>query len=268
MEVHPHSIGDLDPRVHSDLAAQCVYGPVPSRRYGVTLGLNLSPPGEKRCSLRCTYCQIGPETLPKRAVEFASAADLLAQVEHAAVLAELPIAAWVLSGNGEATLHPEFALIVAKLRELRGRVAAGTPLVLLTSGTELIRPEIRAACATLDEVAVKLDAGTQQLYERLNMPWDPLSCAAVADAARQLPNVVAQALLVQGSVDNTTDLEVSAWMGLVRRMSPRRVDLYTLARPPIERGLLPASAEAMSAVAQRLRDRGVQVRVFGQGLDD
>ncbi len=255
-------------RVHSELAAETIYGPVPSRRYGVTLGINLLPIGEKRCSLRCTYCQIGPERNPDRDAAYADLDRLRREVTDAVLHAQVPIDAWVLSGNGESTLHPQFPQAVAVLRELRAQLAPTTPLVLLTAGTELLRPAILQACCGLDEVAVKLDAGTQSMYERLDMPWQALPVAAVPQAAAQLPNAIAQTLLVQGSVDNTTPAEVAAWLDLIDLMRPRRVDLYTLARPPIEKALRPASAHAMAQVADLVRARGHMVRVFADGLDD
>lgn len=262
---HRHA---LDPKVHSELSPRTVYGPVPSRRYGVTLGLNLSPQGEKRCGLRCTYCQIGPERGPHRPVVFADLERLRMELTQAVAAAEVPIDAWVLSGNGEATLHPQFAEAVAVLRELRALLAPQTPLVLLTSGTELGDPQVLAACQQLDEVAVKLDAGSQEMYQRLDMPWEPLAVDAVPRWARQLPQAIAQTMLVHGSVDNTVPREIAAYLDLLDLMRPKRVDLYTLARPPVEKGLLPASAAAMQRVAEQVRARGYPVRVFGEGLDD
>ena len=258
----------LDPHIHSELAPHTVYGPVPSRRYGVTLGINLSPQGEKRCPLRCTYCQIGPERGPHRHVEFADLQRLQLEVAHAVQSAQLPIDAWVLSGNGEATLHPEFPAAIQVLRSLRTELAPAIPLVLLTCGTELGRPEILRACAALDEVAVKVDAGSQAIYQRLNMPWESLQVAQIPQWAAGLPNAIAQTMLLQGSVDNTTPEEVAAYLELLKQMHPRRVDLYTLARPPLEQGLLPASAMAMQRVAAQVEQLGIQVRVFADGLDD
>lgn len=258
----------LDPHVHSELAPHTVYGPVPSRRYGVTLGINLSPQGEKRCPLRCTYCQIGPERGPNRPVEFADLPLLRLEVARAVQTAQLPIEAWVLSGNGEATLHPEFPQAVAVLLDLRAELAPQTPIVLLTCGTELGRPEILKACSQLDEVAIKVDAGSQAMYQRLNMPWQALDVAQIPLWAAQLPNAIAQTMLVHGSVDNTGPAEIAAYLELLQLMKPRRVDLYTLARPPVEQGLQPASAAAMQLVAAQVEQLGIDVRVFADGLDD
>ena len=262
------SVLAMDPQLHSELAPHTVYGPVPSRRYGVTLGINLSPQGEKRCPLRCTYCQIGPERGPNRHVEFADLQRLQLEVTHAVRTAPLPIAAWVLSGNGEATLHPEFPQAVEVLLQLRAQLAPQTPIVLLTSGTELGRPEILKACGQLDEVAVKLDAGSQALYQRLNMPWQALDVAQVPMWAAKLRNAIAQTMLVQGSVDNTLPEEIAAYLKLLQQMRPQRVDLDTLARPPIEQGLRPASAAAMQQVADQINQLSLVVRVFADGLDD
>lgn len=258
-----------DPRAHIDLALATVYGPAPSRRYGVSLGLNLLPAEHKRCSLRCTYCQLGAEgrhdaPLPTIARFDAELRVRLQQIRDAGGHLD----ALVLSGNGETTLHPDLAAAVDVLLRLRDELAPGVRTVLLTAGTELHRPEVRAAVARLDEVAVKLDAGTTKMYARLNMPWQPTEPGTLAEAAALLPNAVVQTLLVQGSVDNTAPAEIDAWLALVERARPRRVDLYTLARPPLERRLRPVSAATLERVAARVRALGLPCRTFAEGLTD
>lgn len=265
----PVDPGSPDPRAHTELAMATVYGPAPSRRYGVTLGLNLLPPDHKRCSLRCTYCQLGAEgrhdaPLPAIARFDAELRTRLAQIRQAGAHLD----ALVLSGNGETTLHPELDAAVDVLLRLRDELAPGVRTVLLTAGTELHRPEVRAAVARLDEVAVKLDAGTTRTYARLNMPWQPTEPRTIAEATALLPNAVVQTLLVQGSVDNATDAEIDAWLDLVALARPRRVDLYTLARPPLERKLRPVPAATLERVAARVRALGVPCRTFPEGLTD
>jgi wyosine [tRNA(Phe)-imidazoG37] synthetase (radical SAM superfamily) len=265
----------LDHAVHAALASDCVYGPVPSRRYGTTLGLNLLPAAEKTCTLRCTYCQLGPEkrhhgaafpTVDQYATELERA---LRAVAEAGAFRGHALDALVLSGNGDATMHPRLGEAVQVTLDLRDRWAAGVPVVLLTGATELVRPGVRAAVARLDEVAVKLDAGTQQTFERLDMPWEPMALHDIVAAAAQLPNAVVQTLLVHGSVDNTVQAEIEPWLQHVAAIRPRRVDLHTLDRKPIEKKLRPVPLLVTQALARRVeRELGIAARAFAGSLND
>ena len=270
----PTCDGRIDPKVHTALATETIYGPVPSRRYGNTLGLNLLPSAHKRCTLRCTYCQLGPEG--KAETPYPTVAQFEGELRGALEYLNahgdfrgMVLHGLVLSGNGETTMHPELGAAIDVLLRLRAELAPGVPTILLTGGTELGRPEVRAAVARLDEVAVKLDAGTQKTFERLNMPITPITIRSIAEAAALLPNAVVQTLLVHGSVDNTVASEIDPWLELVRIARPKRVDLYTLARPPIEKKLRSVPAPVLEAIAQRVRQElSIPCRVFAEGLND
>jgi wyosine [tRNA(Phe)-imidazoG37] synthetase (radical SAM superfamily) len=248
---------------HTHLATTTVYGPTTSRRYGLSLGLNVSPLASKRCPFRCAYCQLGAEK-PGQEVEFPSIETLA--TELAQTLDRLdppPIDHLVFSGNGEATLHPRFAELVEVVLGFRDRHVPRVPVVLLTCGTELSRPEVHAAALRLDEVAVKLDAGTRQTLDRLDVPRDALEPERIAAWIAGLPGAVVQTMLVQGRVDNTAEVEVQAWLALLQRARPRRVDLYTLDRPSLDKRLTAAPVERMEAIAARVRtELDVACRVF------
>ncbi len=246
---------------HSELAPHTVYGPVPSRRYGVTLGINLLPLGDKHCTFRCTYCQLGPEKHHNTPHAFPSLATL--EREVAAALVEKPaIDALVISGNGEPTLYPQLEEALVILARLRDAHLPGRAIVVLTAGTELHRPEVRAALRHVDEVAVKLDAGTQATFAKLDMPWQPLQLDALVAAAAQLPGVAIQTILVRGRVDNTTEAEVTAWLARVQQIQPRRVDLYTLDRKPIDQALEMVPLAVARGIVARVEALGIACRVF------
>jgi len=246
---------------HTQLAATTVYGPALSRRYGTSLGLNVSPFTSKRCPFRCAYCQLGAEkrgadagfpSLTSLEAELARALDRPTGIDHL-----------VFSGNGEATLHPEFHQAVDIVLRVRDDCQPGLPVVLLTCGTELSRPVVYAAAARLAEVSVKLDAGTKRTLAQLDLPRRPLEPAQVADWIASLPNAVVQTMLVTGRIDNTEDAEIEAWLALVRRANPRRVDLYTLDRPSLDRRLTAATPARMQAIGVRVRNEiGMACRVF------
>ena len=122
------------------LGADIIYGPGASRRYGTTLGVNLSPPDRKACRYSCVYCQLGHSRGLPAAGEYPTPAQVGAALAEAATGAAVD--ALVLCGNGEPTLHPHFPEVVDALRRVRDRVLRGRPLICLTSGSELGRPEV------------------------------------------------------------------------------------------------------------------------------
>lgn len=248
---------------HTHLATTMVYGPATSRRYGISLGLNLSPLASKRCPYRCAYCQLGAEKRGPDAA-FPSVAGLAGDLARAFGHADLPpFDHLVFSGNGEATLHPRFAEAVEIVLQSRDQHQPGLPVVLLTCGTELSRPAIREAALRLDEVSVKLDAGTKATLDRLDVPRHSLQPEQIADWIGGLPNAVVQTMLVTGRVDNTGEAEIQAWLALVGKARPRRVDLYTLDRPSLDRRLAAAGTARMQAIAARVRtEAGLACRVF------
>lgn len=246
---------------HSQLAPHTVYGPVPSRRYGVTLGVNLLPLAEKHCTFRCTYCQLGPEKHHNAPHEFPDVATLEREVT-AALVDKPAIDALVVSGNGEPTLHPHLAEALATLARVRDAYLPGCAIVVLTAGTELHRPEVRAALRYVDEVAVKLDAGTQAVFAKLDMPWQPLQLDALTATAALLPDVAVQTILVRGRVDNTTESEVAAWLARIRQIQPKRVDLYTLDRKPIDQALEMVPLAVAQGIAAQVEALGIACRVF------
>ena len=252
-----------DPKAHG-LQHRIVYGPLRSRRYGVNLGVNLQPPGEKRCEWNCVYCQLGT-TAP---LAFLDRAGYPApEAVHDALVARAGtpgIETLVVCGNGEPTLHPEFPAVVDALRAARDAAFPGVPLVCLTNGSALWRPDVVAALRRLDEVAVKLDAGSCALLARLNLPQQPACVTHLVRGIRRLHGGVVQTCLVEGRVSNATAEALAAWRRAVARALPRRIDLYTLARPTPSGKFRPIPDSQLRTIAERTRDElEIPVRAFG-----
>jgi wyosine [tRNA(Phe)-imidazoG37] synthetase (radical SAM superfamily) len=221
------------------LTETIVYGPVRSRRYGRALGVNVLPMGRKTCGLDCVYCQLGHLRVESSAAEFPSPAAVGAALRASS---REPIDAIVVSGNGEPTLHPAFGEVVEEIRAARDAAYPGTPLVCLTSGTEIYRPSIATALRRLDETAVKLDAGGCVMLRRAALPSVPYCVETLVSRIRPLGAVV-QTCFFDGPLTNAGADDVRAWIGALREAEPVRVDVYTVSRtPPSPRiGPLPAS---------------------------
>lgn len=253
------------------LPSGILYGPFPTRRKGMSLGVNLLPGGDKVCTFNCVYCQCGwtAGAPPDRAALRALCPDLATlaatfDADFPRLVAEGKRPdALVLSGNGEPTLYPEFPAAADLLLRARDRHLAGVPITLLTAGTELGDPAIRAAAARVDKPTVKLDAGDPATQRSVDVPLVPFSVEALLGWLAQMPPVQLQACFVRGTVDNTTPAALDAWLAAVRRARPRGVEVYSLDRVPPARGLVQVPLADLQAIAARVRtEAGVPAEAY------
>ena len=244
-----------------------VYGPVDSRRYGRSLGVNPLPPDVKYCDYDCGYCQLGwtdPERM--RAARLPSVEDIARAVEttlDGMRTAGEPLDHICIAGNGEPTLHPGFLEIVEHILRARDRHYPGVKVSVLSNGTTAHAPRVRAALLQLDEAVLKLDAGTPGMLRRVDLPAGRPDLERLVDAISSIPGCTVQTLFHRGPVDNTTDEEIGAWIGLLRRCRPAEVQIYSLDRVPADPRLLPVPPEDLEGIAERVRrETGLAVSVF------
>jgi wyosine [tRNA(Phe)-imidazoG37] synthetase (radical SAM superfamily) len=244
-----------------ELQCGIVYGPVSSRRFGRSLGVNLAPPGRKTCNYNCSYCQYGWTEFPARG-EFPRPADVIDAVDQA-LKRDPDVDAITIAGNGEPTLHPAFAPIADGLYHVRLRRAPKAKLALLSNGSTLSRLDVVYSLARFDARCMKLDAGDATTFRLMNAAMIPLS-RLIADL-RAVGRLTLQSMFVtdrEKTVDNTTPRALAAWFDAVDRIRPENVDVYTLARPPARGTLLAASRETLDRIAARVVSLGIPARVF------
>ncbi len=254
-----------------ELKGGILYGPIPSRRLGFSLGVNILPLDVKVCTWDCLYCQCGwtDRGVDQTRVDparFPSIKTLGAAFEEGfAVLAregKRPESI-TLSGNGEPTLHPRFEAAVDVLIRARDRHLPGSRTSILSNGERLGEAGIRAALDRLDTRCLKLDAGDERTTVLLDRPLTPFDLARYLGNLGRLKRVTIQAFFAQGSVDNTAPEAVTAWLACLKEVRPDEVHLYSLDRVPPAKGLRKVPAEALEAIARRVRDEaGVAARVF------
>ncbi len=250
--------GELRPFLRPEGA---VYGPVASRRFGRTLGINVFPPGLKVCGFNCVYCQLGWGSDPAgREVPWPSADRLLAEIGSAVAgldpAGAATVGALVFSGDGEPTLHPEFRKIVCGVAAIRDERWPGRRIIVLSNGTTLDREGVREGLARADVRVLKLDAGTAAV----NRPFTPLDLDAYLERLRSLSGVTIQSMFIRGRVDNTRPEDLRAWQDRLRRIRPLEVQVYTLDRRPPLPGLEPLPAGDLQAIARDThRELGIPV---------
>lgn len=253
------------------LQSEIIYGPVRSRRLGVSLGINLLPSSRKLCSFNCLYCQYGwtpkptltpshqTKDLPQPNEVYDALEKSLLQITRY----QTRIDCITFSGNGEPTLHPNLEEIIEKVKTLRDRYVPDIKLAILSNSSTVGRVEVRAALEMLDLRIMKLDAGSEALIEQLNCPAPPFYLGEIVAGLKKLTNVTLQSLFVQGRLTNADPDSVESWIIRLREIQPCLVQVYTLDRAPAAKRLWRVNVATLQWIAAQVRWRaGIQAEVY------
>lgn len=226
--------------------AQYIFGPVPSRRLGRSLGIDLLP--RKMCPLDCVYCECGPtEMLTAERSETVPTEAVLAEID--AALANRPeLDSITFSGTGEPTLHMHLGRIIQHIHEKH----PGYVVTLLTNGVLFPDPQVRADAALADRVIPNLDAVSQDVFDAVNHPAPGIDNAAVIESLALFRGEFSgqfwlEIFIVPGVNDAPGELRRMA--DAVRRIRPDRVQLNSLDRPPAYAGVTAPSLERWKEIA-------------------
>lgn len=246
-----------------------IFGPVRSRRLGVSLGVNLLPNDAKICNFDCIYCECGwtmgatssklptrikvRESMQKRFQQMRANDDALDVITFA--------------GNGEPTIHPHFAEIIDDSIALRNEYFPHARIAVLSNSTMLHKPAVVEALKRVDQNILKLDSGFDATIQLLNQPKKPITVGQIVDHLKQFDgNFTLQTLFVRGiyngqPVDNATPRELERWVEIVNELQPKDVMVYTIARDtPIDTLKKVPQAE-LESIAERVRVLGIPVQV-------
>jgi wyosine [tRNA(Phe)-imidazoG37] synthetase (radical SAM superfamily) len=251
---------------------QTIFGPVISRRLGISLGVNLLPTDFKLCTFNCVYCECGwTEADPNMNTEFVPAGEILRQLEERLSTmtdAGEKLDSITLAGNGEPTVHPEFPTIVDGIIEIRKRYYPSAKISVLSNATMLGIPEILEALRKVDNNIQKVDAGTEATFQLINQPKVPVTLEKIVENLKLFRGqLVVQTLFLRGEfngvmIDNTTEEEVLAWLALIKQIKPRRVMLYPIERKTPMAGLEKVTKSELAKIAARVERMGVCAEFF------
>jgi wyosine [tRNA(Phe)-imidazoG37] synthetase (radical SAM superfamily) len=220
-----------------------VFGPVPSRRLGQSLGIDTIP--LKTCNWNCVYCQLGrsvPLTNERR--DCVPVQDILFEVEKALRSREKGRIDWVtFVGSGEPTLHSRFGELIRCVKAL-----TTLPVAVITNGSLLFKPEVREELSAADAVLPTLDAGTVELYRQINRPHPQITFERLVDGLiafreKYRGKLWVEVMLVRGLNDTSQTLEDIAKVLL--RVKPDAVHINLPTRPPAETWVQPADSEGL-----------------------
>lgn len=223
-----------------------VYGPVPSRRLGRSLGIDLVP--FKTCSYDCIYCQLGRTTNKTiKLDEYVPVDSVLVELQEKLQVQPGPDFIG-LAGSGEPTLHSRIADIIAGIKRL-----TQVPVAVLTNGSLLWKPEVRAALTEADLVMPSLDAGSQSSFERVNRPHADISFERMFDGlltfSHEFKGKIWLEVFILAGITNQRD-EIGRISTLVNRMRLDRVQLNTVSRPPAEASALTVSIDDLEKLRE------------------
>lgn len=249
-----------------------IFGPVNSRRLGVSLGINLLPVSGKLCNYNCIYCECGlTHDISKISSKIPSREKIKRALEFSFInmkqKGEKPDSI-TFAGNGEPTLHPEFAEIIDDVINFRNMFLPDTKISVLTNATTAANPLIFSALMKADSNIMKLDAGTEEMYQKINRCRTGIKLSDIVEnLLRFNGNLIVQTLFIKGDfkgqyIDNTTLSEINPWLGYLQKITPKSVMIYPIARATPLKGLEKVKFDELKKIADKVKAIGLKAEVY------
>jgi wyosine [tRNA(Phe)-imidazoG37] synthetase (radical SAM superfamily) len=253
---------------------QTIFGPLISRRLGISLGINLLPNDTKLCSFDCIYCECGwnpdrklhPVVLPGRTqVQSQLRKKLTAMASDSQQPDVITFA-----GNGEPTLHPDFAAIIDDTIQLRDELSPKSKIAVLSNSTMLHKPSVVEALKKVDDNILKLDSGILETILLLNKPARKFVLETLVRHLKKFEGaLIIQTMFLKGSFDghlfdNTTELEIESWIRILQEIRPRSVMIYSIARDTPAENLIGIPLSRLREIGKRVeKETSSSVQVSG-----
>lgn len=248
-----------------------IFGPIHSRRLGVSLGINLTPNDGKICTFDCLYCEAGFNAQGPGTTGFPSresVADGLEKKLREMKEADSRLDVITFSGNGEPTVHPEFAGIIDDTLRIRDKYYPEAKVSVLSNSTRIDREDVFKALLKVDNNILKLDSAITATIHQIDRPTLPHLTAdsIIGELEKFGDRCIIQTMLLRGEydgkrIDNTTREEIDALIDAYKRIRPSEVMIYSIDRQTPARELVKVSREELEAIAERItRETGIPVQ--------
>jgi wyosine [tRNA(Phe)-imidazoG37] synthetase (radical SAM superfamily) len=251
-----------------------IFGPVKSRRLGVSLGINLLPTKRKICNFNCIYCECGWTGDIERAISHLPSRE---EVYNALDIKLLKMVAnnqkpdvLTYAGNGEPTLHPDFPGIIDDSIFLRNKYFPNSKIAVLSNATTINNPHIKEALLKVDMNILKLDSAIDTTIKIHNQPRVAIKVNELIDTLAGLNGrVIIQTLFLRGEykdieIDNTTPTEIDAWINAIKKIKPSEVMIYTISRDtPDGSKLKKVPVKELREIAAIVESLGIRTQVSG-----
>lgn len=247
--------------METHLFGSIIFGPVRSRRLGLSLGINLLPANKKLCTFECVYCECGwtdknVESKLPSASEVSTALEK--QLREMISAREIPDVL-TFAGNGEPTVHPDFDVIMRETVRLRNLLVPEAKIAVLTNSTQLHKPKIANALALADKAILKLDSTDPEQFKLINQPAPGIELESIMQSLRNFTgNKIIQTLLLRGesegkTIDNTSEASLLALADFVSSIGASEWMIYPIDRPTPDKNLVKISADEMDRAGDFLR---------------
>ena len=225
-----------------------LFGPVPSRRLGRSLGVDIIP--LKTCTQNCIYCQLGKDALQTlQRKDYVSIEAVLGELEQKIAIG-LEADTITLSGSGEPTLHSQLGELIDNIRKL-----TDIPIAVITNSTLLSDPAVRRDCCKADTVLPSLDAGDAETFKKMNHPHPDLDFEKFTEGLIQFSDEYTGKLWLEVFFCegiNTDDASVQNIAEQIRRINPDKVQINTSVRPIVHAEAARVSEQHLNEIAAAL----------------
>ena len=247
-----------------------IFGPIRSRRLGLSLGVNLLPIESKLCSFDCIYCECGwndDHPGKRRFNAREDVRDMLDDTLQKMVADGTPPDVITFAGNGEPTMHPDFENIIVDTIALRDKHCPAAKVSVLSNATQIHREDVRRALLRVDNNILKLDSAFDDTVQLVNKPQGAYTVARTVELLKAFEgNLIIQTMFLRGEylgkrVDNTTEEEVAAWLKLVEEIRPKQVMVYSLDRDTPCQTLEKVEKDELREIAARVEALGIACSV-------
>ena len=258
-----------------------IVGPIHSRRLGSSLGINLLPEHGKICSFDCIYCECGWNNERKNDTKLPTSAEVERALEKRAkeiVKEGIKVDSITFSGNGEPTIHPEFAKIIDITLRIRDCYMKAAKVSVLSNASMIWKDDIREALMKIDNPILKIDSTIEDYMLCINRPAESYSLSRTIENLKKFEgNFILQTMFLRGKaehpvtkeiieIDCTNSAHVQKWRELVKELKPRQIMIYSLDRDTPSDQISKVTPQEMAQIAQPLVEQGFKVKVNGEDL--
>lgn len=251
-----------------------IFGPVKSRRLGISLGINLLPANRKICNFNCIYCECGwthnsdpsSRDIPSRKEVYEALEKKLSSMKEKQETPDVI----TYAGNGEPTLHPDFPGIIDDSIKLRNKYFPEARIAVLSNSTAISKPHIKKALLKVDQNILKLDSAFNLTIQVHNQPGVNVKVNELIRNLKEFKGqLIVQTLFLRGTfkgktIDNTTKEEITAWLKAIEMIRPSEVMIYTISRDTPEGGQLSKiPLSELKQIASLVNDLGIKTQVSG-----
>lgn len=249
-----------------------IFGPVLSRRLGLSLGINLLSVNSKICTFDCIYCECGwtkaKYSLPEEIPTALQVKELLEKKLQNMSTNKLKIDSITFAGNGEPTFHPEFSEIIDNTILLRNKYFPKTKVTVLSNASLINDEKIINALKKVDNNILKLDTGNNETFHLLNKPMVDIELEIIVSNLKKFNgDLIIQSLFVRYEhngriIDNTSEDEINEWLKALTNIKPRLVMIYPISREPAYRNVKKISKNELENIAGKVSNIGLKSEVY------